>query len=151
MTLKAQIDEDMKAAMRAKEEHRLRAIRLLRASIQRREVDERIVLDDVQILAVIDKLMKQGRDAALQFEQAGRADLAAIEERDMGFWAVYLPQALTEAEIQGLIAEALQETAATTIRDLGKVVGWLKPKMQGRADLGEISARVKERLAPKGA
>lgn len=148
--LRERIDEDMKAAMRAREEARLRAVRLLRAAIQRREVDERIILDDTQILAVIDKLMKQGRDAAEQFRAAARDDLAVTEERDMAFWAEYLPQPLSAAETEQLIAEALQATGAGSIKDLGKVVGWLKPKVQGRADLGQISARIKERLAPKG-
>ena len=150
MTLRARIDEDMKAAMRAREELRLRAIRLLRAAIQRREVDERVTLDDTQILGIIDKLMKQGRDAAAQFRQAGRDDLAVAEDRDMAFWAEYLPQPLGPEETERLIAEALEATSASSVKDLGKVVGWLKPKVQGRADLGQISARIKERLAPKG-
>lgn len=147
MTLRAQIEQDMKDAMRARDEGRLKAIRLLRAAIQRREVDERVVLDDTQVLAVIDKLVKQSRDAAAQFQQAGRVDLADIEARDIAVWNHFLPEPLDDAEIEALITQAVSETGAASARDLGKVVGWLKPRVQGRADLGRISARIKDRLA----
>lgn len=146
MTLKERIDKDMKDAMRARDEARLKAVRLLRAAIQRREIDERISLDDRQVVAVVEKLIKQGRDAEAQFRSAGRVDLADIEKSDLAVWSGFLPEPMTEAEVEQLIGEAMKETGAASLKDLGRVVGWLKPKLQGRADLGQVSAKVKSRL-----
>ncbi|MHB1528034.1 MAG: GatB/YqeY domain-containing protein [Acidiferrobacteraceae bacterium] len=147
MTLKERIDQDMKDAMRARDEGRLKAVRLLRAAIQRREVDERIQLDDRQILGAVEKLIKQSRDAEAQFRKAGRIDLADIEQADLAVWGAYLPEPLSAEEIERLIGEAVAETGAASAKDIGKVVGWLKPKLQGRADLGQVSAQVKSRLS----
>lgn len=147
MTLKERIDQDMKDAMRARDEGRLKAVRLLRAAIQRREVDERIQLDDHQVLGAIEKLIKQSRDAEAQFRKAGRIDLADIEQADLAVWGAYLPEPLGAVEIEQLISEAVAETGAASAKDIGKVVGWLKPKLQGRADLGQVSAKVKSRLS----
>lgn len=146
MTLKERIDKDMKDAMRARDEGRLKAVRLLRAAIQRREIDERIELDDRQVVVVVEKLIKQGRDAEAQFRRAGRIDLADIEQNDLAVWGSFLPEPMTEAEVEQLIGEAMNETGAASLKDLGRVVGWLKPKLQGRADLGQVSAKVKSRL-----
>ncbi|MHB1587513.1 MAG: GatB/YqeY domain-containing protein [Acidiferrobacteraceae bacterium] len=146
MTLKERIDKEMKDAMRARDEGRLKAVRLLRAAIQRREIDERIDLDDRQVVAVVEKLIKQGRDAEAQFRRAGRIDLADIEQNDLAVWGSFLPEPMTEAEVEQLIGEAMKETGAASLKDLGRVVGWLKPKLQGRADLGQVSAQVKSRL-----
>lgn len=146
MTLKERIDKDMKDAMRARDEGRLKAVRLLRAAIQRREIDERIDLDDRQVVAVVEKLIKQGRDAEAQFRRAGRIDLADIEQNDLAVWGGFLPEPMTDGEVEQLIGEAMKETGAASLKDLGRVVGWLKPKLQGRADLGQVSAQVKSRL-----
>jgi uncharacterized protein YqeY len=146
MSLKEAITADMKDAMRAKDSARLGAIRMLQAAIQRREVDERTTLDDTQVLAVIEKLIKQGRDAASQFEQAGRQELADKEMAEIAVWEHYLPEALSEAEIDQLVDEAVSASGATSIKDMGKVMGALKPKIQGRADMGAVSARVKAKL-----
>ncbi|MHB1951561.1 MAG: GatB/YqeY domain-containing protein [Acidiferrobacteraceae bacterium] len=147
MTLKERIDRDMKEAMRARDEGRLKAIRLLRAAIQRREIDERTELDDGQVVAVVEKLIKQGRDAEAQFRRAGRIDLADIEKSDLAVWGGFLPEPMTEAEVQKMIDQAMSETNAASVKDLGRVLGWLKPKLQGRADLGAVSAKVKSRLS----
>ena len=137
----------MKAALRSKDQARLDSIRMLIAAIQRREVDERIKLDDTQVMAVVEKMIKQSRDALTQFRQGGRADLADKEERDIAVWQAYLPSPLSEAEIDALIAEAIAATGAQSIKDMGKVVAGLKPKVQGRADMAAVSAKVKQRLA----
>jgi uncharacterized protein YqeY len=147
MSLKQRINEDMKAAMRAKDQARLESIRMLMAAIQRREVDERITLDDPQVMAVIEKMIKQSRDAVDQFTKGGRQDLVDKENRDIAILKAYLPEALSEAEIDKLIAAAITEAGATSIKDMGKVVSSLKPKLQGRADMGKVSAKVKQRLA----
>ncbi len=132
--------------MRDKNQPRVDTIRLLTAAIKQREVDERIVLDDTQVLAVIDKLIKQSRESIEQFQKGGRADLASKEEADVAIWRSYLPQALSQTEIERLIAEAVSATGAASIKDMGKVMGVLKPKLQGRADIGQVSARVKTQL-----
>lgn len=150
MSLKDRIKEDMKAAMRAKDSVRLESIRMLLAAIQRREVDERISLDDAQTLAVIEKLVKQGAEAAEQFTQGGRADLADKENATIALYRGYLPEPLSEAEIDKLVAAAIAESGAASIKDMGKVVGGLKPKLQGRADMAKVSAKVKAALAAKG-
>ena len=146
MSLKAQITEDMKSAMRAKDEARLIALRMLWAAIQRREVDERITLDDAQILAVVEKQVRQSRDAVEQFVKGNRPDLAEKENRDIAVMEAYLPAQASDAEIAKLIDEALAATGASSIKDMGKVVGLLKPKLQGRADMGKVSGLVKARL-----
>ncbi len=136
----------MKAAMRARDEARLSAIRMLLAAIQRREVDERITLDDSQVHAVIEKLIRQSRDAIDQFRKGARPDLAEKEERDIAVWSTYLPERLSDAELEALIAAAVAESGATAIKDMGKVLAILKPKVQGRADMAAVSAQVKARL-----
>ena len=147
MSLRDQINQDMKAAMRAKDEARLSAIRMLWAAIQRREVDERITLDDTQVLSVVEKTVRQSRDAVDQFLKGNRQDLADKENRDIAFWEVYLPAQASEAEVAKLIDEAIAATGAASMKDMGKVVAILKPKLQGRADMGKVSAAVKARLA----
>ncbi|MDA8391063.1 MAG: GatB/YqeY domain-containing protein [Gammaproteobacteria bacterium] len=147
MSLGQRIADDMKAAMRAKDAPRLEAIRLLRAAIQRREVDERIELDDTGILQVIDKLVRQGQESIAQFEGAGRTDLVAKEQASLAVFTSYLPAPLAPEEIEALIDVAIRDTQAASIKDMGKVVGYLKPKLQGRADMAAVSGRVKERLA----
>lgn len=146
MSLKAHIQEDMKAAMRGGDKRRLGVVRLILAAIKQREVDERIELDDAQILAVLDKMLKQRRESLAQYEQAGRADLADQESFEIGVVQAYLPQPLTPAEIDGLITAAIAETGAAGIKDMGKVMGILKPKLQGRADMGAVSGQIRARL-----
>ena len=146
MALKERITEDMKAAMRAAEKERLSTVRLLLAAIKQREVDERITLDDAQVLAVIDKMIKQRREAITQFESGGRSDLVAKESAEVGVLQGYLPTQLTAAEIDALIAEAIAATGAASIKDMGKVMGFVRPKAQGRADMGALSARIKQKL-----
>lgn len=147
MTLKERVKDDLKTAMRERDQARVDSLRMLNAAIQRREVDERTTLDDPQVLAVIDKLIKQARESIEQYEKGGRADLASKERADVAVWQAYLPQPLTEAEIDRLVGETLEATGAASVKDMGKVMGALKPKLQGRADIGRVSARVKARLA----
>ncbi len=146
-TLKARIMADMKDAMRAKDKDRLGTIRLIQAAIKQREVDERIELDDSQVLAVLDKMVKQRRDSITQYRDAGREELAAKEEAELSVIQQYLPAALSEAEVDALIDEAISASGAESMKDMGKVMGQLKPKLQGRADMGEVSARIKARLS----
>jgi uncharacterized protein YqeY len=146
MTLKERITEDMKTAMRAKDSARLSTIRLLLAAIKQREVDERITLDDGQVLAVIEKMIKQRRESITQFETGGRSDLAAKENAEIGVLQGYLPAQLTPAEVDALIAEAIAATGAASVKDMGKVMGFVKPKAQGRTDMGALSARIKQKL-----
>ncbi len=147
MSLKDAIKDDIKQAMRAKDQALLDRLRLLSAAIQRREVDERIQLDDAQVLAVIDKLVKQGRESIEQYEKGGRPELADKERADIAVWQKYLPQQLTEAEINTLIDAAIAATGATSAKDMGKVMSELKPKLQGRADMGKVGGKVKARLS----
>jgi uncharacterized protein YqeY len=146
VSLKDRIQDDLKQAMRDRNQARVDTLRLLTAGIKQREVDERVTLDDTQILAVIDKLIKQSRESIEQYENGKRADLAAKERADVAVWQVYLPQPLTQAEIEQLVTEAVGSTGAASVKDMGKVMGVLKPKLQGRADIGQVSARVKARL-----
>ena len=146
MALKERITEDMKTAMRAAEKERLGTVRLLLAAIKQREVDERVTLDDGQVLAVIEKMIKQRREAISQFESGGRSDLVAKETAEIGVLQAYLPAQLTPAEIDALIAEAIAATGAASVKDMGKVMGFVKPKAQGRADMGALSARIKQKL-----
>jgi uncharacterized protein YqeY len=146
MALKERITEDMKSAMRAGEKERLATIRLALAAIKQREVDERVTLDDSQVLAVLEKMIKQRREAITQFESGGRADLVAKENAEIVVLQGYLPAQMSEAELDALIAEAIRTTGATSIKDMGKVMGFVKPKAQGRADMGAVSARIKQKL-----
>ena len=146
MSLKDRIQQDVKDAMRAKDKTRLAAIRLITAAIKQREVDERIELDDAQVTAVLDKMAKQRRESISQFEKAGRDDLIAQEVMELEIIQSYLPEQLGEDEINALIDSAMQATGATGIKDMGKVMGQLKPKLQGRADMGAVSAMIKARL-----
>ncbi len=146
MALRERITEDMKSAMRAGEKARLGTIRLALAAIKQREVDERITLDDGQVLAVLEKMIKQRREAITQFASGGRADLVAKETAEITVLQGYLPAQLSEAEIDALIGEAIAATGAASIKDMGKVMAVVKPKAQGRADMGAVSARVKQRL-----
>ena len=146
MALKERITEDMKTAMRAADKERLGTVRLLLAAIKQREVDERITLDDAQVLAVIEKMIKQRREAISQFESGGRSDLVAKETTEIGVLQGYLPAQLTPVEIDALIAEAIAATGAASVKDMGKVMGFVKPKAQGRADMGALSARIKQKL-----
>ena len=147
MTLKSQITEDMKNAMRARDSARLSTIRLLLAAIKQREVDERIELADADVLAVIDKMIKQRRDSITQFEAGKREDLAIIERAEVALLEHYMPARLADAEIDALIAEAIASTGASGIAGMGKVMALLKPKLAGRADMGAVSARIKAKLA----
>jgi uncharacterized protein len=146
MALKDRVTDDMKTAMRAGDKERLATIRLLLAAIKQREVDERITLDDGQVLAVIDKMMKQRREAITQFESGGRGDLVAKENAEIGVLQGYLPAQLTAAELDALISEAITATGAASIKDMGKVMGFVKPKAQGRTDMGALSARIRQKL-----
>jgi uncharacterized protein YqeY len=147
MSLKAQITEDMKAAMRAKDAPRLSAIRLLLAAMKQREVDERIELSDADILAIIEKMLKQRRDSVTQYEAGGRQDLADVEKFEIGVLSGYMPQQLSEAEIAGEVAAALAATGAKGMQDMGKVMAVLKPKLAGRADMAKVSSLVKAKLS----
>ena len=147
MSLKARIIEDMKTAMKARETARLGAIRLLLAAIKQREVDERVELDDADVLTAIDKMLKQRRDSISQYESAGRQDLADAEKFEVGVLTGYLPQALSEAEIQAAVAEAIAASGAAGMQDMGKVMAVLKPKLAGRADMSQVSGLVKAALA----
>ena len=146
MSLKDEIMAEMKAAMKAKEQARLTTIRMLQAAIQRKEVDERIQLDDAQVIAVAEKLIKQSRDAIAQYEKAGRQELVDKEQADIDVWQSFLPEQLGDAEIEEMIAAAISETGASTMKDMGKVMGVLKPKLAGRADMGQVSAKIKAGL-----
>jgi hypothetical protein len=147
MTLKERIQEDMKVAMRAGERERLGTIRLVLAAIKQREVDERITLDDAQVLAVLEKMLKQRRESIAQFQAGGRADLVAKENAELGMIQGYMPAQLDDAALDALISDALAQTGATTIKDMGKVMGIVKAKAAGRADMGALSARIKARLS----
>jgi hypothetical protein len=144
--LKQRLVDEMKTAMKAGDKRRLGVIRLINAAIKQREVDERIELDDTQVLAVLDKMVKQRRDSVTQYEAAGREDLAEIERFEIGVCQEYMPEALGEDEIAAMVDETISATGAGSMRDMGKVMGIIKPKVQGRADMGAVSAMVKQRL-----
>jgi len=146
MSLKAKITDDMKDAMRAKDAPRLSTIRMLLAAVKQREVDERRELADADVVAVIDRMIKQRRDSIAQFEAGHRADLAAVEKAELGVLAGYMPQPLSDAEIDALIAESIAATGAAGAAGMGKVMAALKPKLAGRADLAAVSAKVRARL-----
>jgi len=147
MSLKIRINEDMKTALRARDSRRLSAIRLLMAAIKQREVDECIELDDAGIVAVIEKMLKQRRDSIQQYEAAKRQDLADVEKFEVEVLTGYMPAALSPAEIDAAVAEAVAASGARGAQDMGKVMGLLKPKLAGRADMGQVSARVKAALS----
>jgi len=145
--LKQQLTEAMKAAMRAKQSERLGVIRLMLAAIKQREVDERIELTDQQVLEVLGKMLKQRKESITQYEGAGRQDLADIEHAEVAVIQEYLPEALSEEEISAIVDEVLAATGASAIKDMGKVMGQLKPRLQGRADMGQVSGLLKRRLS----
>ena len=145
--LKAQIIDDMKAAMKGGEKVRLGVIRLITAAIKQREVDERIELDDEQVLIVLDKMVKQRRDSIQQYTDAGREDLAVIEQAEVEIIQAYLPAALSEDEIAAIVEAAIAQTGATSMADMGKVMGIVKPQVQGRGDMGAVSGIVKQKLS----
>jgi len=147
MSLKSRVVEDMKTAMRAKDAPRLSTIRMLLAAIKQREVDERIELTDADVLAIIDKMMKQRRDSIAQFEAGKRDDLAAAERAEIAVLEGYMPARLSDAEIDALIGDAIAASGASGLAAMGKVMTLLKPKLAGRADMGAVSARIKAKLA----
>lgn len=147
MSLKERITEDMKSAMRSGEKERLGQIRMLQAAIKQREVDERIMLDDAQVTAVLEKMIKQRREAITQFEAGGRADLAAKEITEITLLQGYLPEQLAPAELEALVAAAIAESGAITVKDMGKVMALVKARAAGRADMGAASALIKSKLA----
>jgi hypothetical protein len=147
MPLRDQVNEDMKTAMKAREAERLGALRLLLAAMKQREVDERITLDDAGVIAVVEKMIKQRKDSIAQFEKAARQDLADKEKFEISVIERYLPQQLSQAEIDAVVAEAIAATGASSPVDMGKVMGIVKPKLAGRADMGKVSALVKTKLS----
>ncbi len=146
MSLKSQLTEDMKTAMRAKDKARLGVIRLVLAAIKQLEVDQRIELDDAAVLVVLDKMVKQRRESIRQYTDAGRNDLVDQEQAEVEVIQTYLPQPLSEAEIAHLVADAISATGAESVKDMGKVMGVIKPKAQGRADMSQVSALIKTQL-----
>lgn len=146
MSLKNQLNEAMKDAMRAKDKARLGTIRLALSAVKQQEIDTRAELDDTAVLAVLDKLIKQRRESIRQYTDAGRLDLAEAEQAEVDILQTYMPQPLSEADIQALVVEAIQETEADSIKDMGKVMSWIKPKAQGRADMSQVSAFIKDAL-----
>lgn len=148
MSLKNRLQEDMKAAMRAKDSRRLSIIRLINAGIKQREVDERILLDDEQVVVVLSKMLKQRNDSIDQYGKAGRQDLVDQESYEIKVIEEYLPPALGEDELVKLIDQAIAATGAQSVKDMGKVMGALKSQVQGRADMGVVGARIKQRLSP---
>ena len=146
MSLKERITEDMKSAMRSGEKERLATIRLITAAIKQREVDERITLDDVQVLSVIEKMVKQRKESIVQFEAGGRADLVAKEKAELDVLAAYQPTQLSESEVDALIAAAIAATGAASIKDMGKVMGVVKAQAAGRADMAAVGSLIKAKL-----
>jgi uncharacterized protein YqeY len=147
MPLREQLNEDIKSAMKAREQGKLDALRLLLSAVKQREVDERITLDDAAVLGVIDKMLKQRKDSIAQFEKAARQDLVDKERFEISVLETYLPQQLSPAQIDAVIADAVAATGAKGAADMGKVMGLVKPKLAGRADMGKVSALVKAKLA----
>ena len=146
MTLKERITEDMKTAMRSGEKDRLAVIRLLQAAIKQREVDERITLDDAQVTSVLEKMIKQRKESVVAFEKGGRADLVSKENAEIAVLQPYLPAQLSDAELDAIIGEAIAATGAASIKDMGKVMGVVKSKAAGKADMGAVGARIKAKL-----
>jgi uncharacterized protein YqeY len=150
MSLKAKLTDDMKAAMKGGDKERLGTIRLINAAIKQREVDERIMLDDAQVLAVLEKMLKQRRDSITQFEAANRTDLADKEKAEVTVIQAYMPAQMTQAEVDAAIAAAIAESGATGPKEMGKVMGLVKPKVAGRTDMGKLSELVKAKLSALG-
>jgi len=150
MTLKERITGDMKAAMRAGAKERLGTIRMLQAAIKQREVDERITLDDSQVLAVLEKMVKQRKESITQFTAGGRADLVAKETAELELLQAYMPEELSDAELDALVNAAIAQTGASSIKDMGKVMGLVKGQAAGRADMGAVGARIKAKLGAAG-
>ena len=148
MSLKERVQEDMKTALRAGDKDRLATVRLILAAIKQREVDERIMLDDTQVLSVLEKMVKQRRESITQFDAGGRADLVAKERAELEIISSYLPAPLGEAELDAMIKTVIAETGASSIKDMGKVMGVIKGKAQGRVDMALVGARIKARLTP---
>jgi len=146
MSLKDRITEDMKGAMRAKDSERLGTIRMITAAIKQREVDERISLDDAQVLAVLEKMIKTRKESIAQFQTGGRDDLVAKETKEIELLQTYMPAQLSDAELDALIAESIAQSGATSIKDMGKAMALLKQKAQGRADMGAVSGKLKAKL-----
>jgi hypothetical protein len=146
-SLKDRITEDMKAAMRAKEPERLGTIRMITSAIKQREVDERIQMDDAQVLAIIEKMIKMRKESIAQFQSGGREDLAAKENKEIELLQTYMPAQLGEAEVDALIAEAIAQSGAVSIKEMGKAMALLKQKAQGRADMSAVSAKLKAKLS----
>jgi uncharacterized protein YqeY len=146
MSLKARITDDMKAAMRAKDSARLGAIRLLLAAVKQREVDERIELDDAAVSSIVEKLIKQRKDSISQFQAANRSDLVAVEQAELAILQAYLPEQLSPAEVEAAVEAAITESGAASAKDMGKVMGLLKARLVGRADMSQVSALIKTRL-----
>lgn len=146
MNLKERISEDMKSAMKARETERLAAIRLILAALKQKEVDERIELSDTDVVVILERMLKQRKDSISQFEAAGRNDLAEKEKFEVSILQGYMPQALTEEEVTAIVASAISESGASGVKDMGKVMGLVKPKVAGRADMGQISALIKAKL-----
>ncbi len=147
MSLQSRIQEDMKAAMRSGDKERLGTIRLIMAAVKQREVDERITLDDTQLLGVLEKMGKQRRESMAQFQAGGRADLVAKEAAELAIISAYMPAALSDTELDTLITDAIGAAGATSIKDMGKVMGIIKTRAQGRADMAAVGARIKARLS----
>jgi len=147
MALRDKLNEDIKTAMKAREQDKLAALRLMLAAVKQREVDERITLDDAGVIAVVEKMIKQRKDSIAQYEKAARQDLADKEKFEIGVIESYLPQQLSQGEIDAIVAEAIQATGAKSAADMGKVMGVVKPKLAGRADMGKVSGMVKAKLA----
>jgi uncharacterized protein len=147
MALRERIQEDMKAAMRSGDKERLATIRLILSAIKQREVDERITLDDAQVLSVLEKMGKQRRESITQFEAGHRSDLVAKENAELAVIGTYMPTPLSEAELDSLIGQAIAETGASSVKDMGRVMSVIKARAQGRADLGAVGARIKARLS----
>ena len=146
-SLKSQLQADMKSSMKSGDKSRLGVIRLMLSAIKQIEVDERIELDDARVIAVLDKMVKQRRESITQFESAGRDDLTAIEQAEIEIIREYLPEALSESEINALVEQSIAATGAASIKDMGKVMGMLKPQLQGRADMSQVSQLIKSRLS----
>ena len=150
MSLKQQLTDDMKAAMKGGEKDKLQVIRLINAAIKQREVDERITLDDAQVLAVLEKMVKQRKDSITQYEAAAREDLAQVERYELGVIQAYLPAQMSTEEVEAIVVAAVAEAGATSAKDMGKVIALVKPKVAGRTDMGKLSELVKQKLAALG-
>ena len=143
MSLSQTIQTDIKNSLRSGNKERLKVLRMVSAAIKQKEVDERITLDDTQVLAVLEKMLKQRRDSLSQYQAANRADLAEIEQKEIKIISEFMPASLTEQEVDSLISQTIESTGASSMKDMGKIMGILKPKMQGRADMGEVSKKIR--------